>query len=251
MAKLKNKNAEIPGGIRFRQAQIPQWKSPPGGFKVVVSSVIAMRRANPGITKQYNLSLDPVVVADEVDAYCAALCKAAGYNDFITEGGGGGPDFPKTFPSQWNLRSGGPAAGANSQPSTPPSWFRSLGQVGTGIRTLADWLGHDGVPVAKELSEKRASICASGGPDGKRCQFNMEGDLTSFFTKPASELIRRQLAERNEMKLETSHDANLGVCDGCGCPLKLKVHCPLEFIKKHIPAGGEANLSSFCWITKE
>ena len=137
MARLKNKNAEIPGGIRFKQPQIPQWKSPPGGFKIVVNSVISMRKANPGITKQYNLSIDPVVVADEVDAYNAALCVAGGYNDFVSQGGGEA-DFPKTFPSQWNLRSGGNAAGA-SQPSTPPSWFRSLGQVGTGIRTLADW----------------------------------------------------------------------------------------------------------------
>lgn len=247
--RLRNRSADTPVGWKFKQPQISPKDIVAHSFALLVREVVKLRRANPGLSKQYALSTDVDAVSAEVEEFVAARCKAAGYDGFITDGGPNAP-FPQA-PQQWqHLQSGGNAAGAG-QPSKPPSWFRSLGQVGTGLRTLADWLGSEGKPVANELSSSRAGTCSNIDGTGKMCPKNLSGDLTSFFTKPASELIRRQLSERNDLKLTTPYDDKLGVCDACGCPLKLKVHCPVEFILAHIPKGGEADLDPRCWILKE
>lgn len=241
--RLKNRDQQIPGGFKFRQAQIAGWQSPPWvSFNVLVEAVIKLRKANPAITAQYSLSTDPAAVANEVDAYNAALCAAAGHTNYLAPSEG--IELPKTFPPQWVSQPRGGVAAGDSQPSTPPGWFKKLGNVATGFKTLADWLGHEGKPVDSKLAESRAKTCST-------CPKNLKGDMTSFFTKPASELIRRQLEERNAMKLATSYDETLGVCDGCGCPLKLKVHCPVDVIVKHMPKGGENKLVSYCWILSE
>jgi hypothetical protein len=241
MSRLRNQSADTPVGWKFVQPQISPNPIVSDSFKNLVRAVIRLRSANPGISKQYNLSTDLEAVKIEVDEAIAAKCLAAGYGDFIMEAAASLP-FPQ--PPQWEKLLSGALVAGDNQPSTPPSWFQKLGNVGTGLRTLSDWLGDGGVPVANELAEKRAKICSD-------CPQNKAGDLTSFFTKPASELIRRQLQERNDMKLSTSQDEKLGVCDACGCPLRLKIFCPVKFIRDHIPTGGEANLDSRCWITKE
>jgi len=73
----------------------------------------------------------------------------------------------------------------------------------------------------------------------------------AFFTKPASEFIRRQIEERHNLKLETSKDDQLGVCGACDCPLKLKMHPPIKVIRDHIGKDAIARLDPRCWIPKE
>ena len=74
---------------------------------------------------------------------------------------------------------------------------------------------------------------------------------TSSFTIPTSELIRKQLSMRQDMALKTESDEKLGVCNACGCPLKLKVHVPASHIKKHTSEAVKRELDPRCWIPAE
>jgi len=100
------------------------------------------------------------------------------------------------------------------------------------------------MPVAGDVAEKRAGICAT-------CPQNEKGDWLSWFTKPAQELIRRQLSVRKDLDFSTTHDKELEACAACACPLKLKVHVPLKHITDHLSDETRGKLDSRCWILNE
>ena len=74
--------------------------------------------------------------------------------------------------------------------------------------------------------------------------------MTSYFTEEISEQIRRQIAIREDMELETPSDEKLGICSGCSCPLKLKVWTEMTHIQNHMTPETKAQLDPRCWITK-
>jgi hypothetical protein len=55
----------------------------------------------------------------------------------------------------------------------------------------------------------------------------------------------------SDRKLSTMVDAQLNVCVACLCPLKLKVHAPLEFIARHMDPETRAALDPQCWMLAE
>lgn len=215
------------GGWAFRQPQT-NWTNPMAlvGFDASVKAIIKHRMANRAITVKHGLATDPMAVANELENYTRTRLGIP----LDT-----GPSF---FQRSRSLFPEGAAAVVGD------SWIRRITRTKTGVVTLADWLGTDGKPVASGLAEERASICAT-------CPQNKKGDLISFFVKPVADLIRKQLEERKELKLSTSKDADLNVCDACGCPIKLKVHVPLRFIKSHIKSPEFNKLDPRCWILKE
>jgi hypothetical protein len=97
------------------------------------------------------------------------------------------------------------------------------------------------------VAERRASVCVN-------CPKNEPGDLTRFFTVPASEAIRKQLERAHLLKLHTQSDSQINVCGACLCPLRLKVWFPISFILKHMTDDVKAELqpeSPRCWILDE
>jgi hypothetical protein len=122
----------------------------------------------------------------------------------------------------------------------------SIKTVWSGVKTLDHWIDSGEPAVEYERSSGRAEICAS-------CPRNTSGDFTKWFTKPASETIRKQLERVQERKLSTPFDDKLNVCDVCLCPMKLKVHTPIQFIKQHKSEETLALLKSVpnCWIPAE
>lgn len=216
-----------PGGFLFFEART-NWSSTPGfTFDQTVEEIIRHRLANPRFASQWNTDVD--TVAEELDAYtCVRIAMDSNYCS------GGSPNFPSVplTPRPWpGLPSVGAVAGG-------------VRKVVTGIAVLLDWLGAGGKPVAPERAEARAALC-----DG--CPQNTQGNLTDFFTVPTSEMIRKQLAIRTDLKLSTTHDDWLHVCMACFCPMKLKVHTPLQHILKHLQPDQRAKLDSRCWIPKE
>lgn len=222
------------GGWKFRQPQT-NWDNPYAmvGFDASVKAIIKHREANKALTTQFNLSTDYDEVADELEAFNRRRVGLPA------------PPAPSFFqPGRSGPVGEAAAAGTN--------WYRRIVRTGTGMATLADWLGTDGKPVDPALAEQRAATCAGDPADPKtKCPQNQSGDLISFFVKPVAELLRRQLAERDNLGLKTGRDGQLGVCDACGCPLKLKVHVPLSFIKKHIKEPEWKQLDPRCWILRE
>lgn len=220
MARLKDRNRLIPNGFRFYQPET-RWEGPRHtSFNALVDSIIAHRKANPSLMAQHGWSADPSSVSEELDAYNTKLCQQFGWHDYIMEGGQA------------------PAA----TPFIPlPNRLKS---VAAGARDLVHWIndGAEAVPFEKALA--RAQIC-------KDCPQNGRGDFTSYFTVPVSEAIRAELNRRREMKLSTPIDEYLGVCLACACPLKLKIHIPIENIRTQLQPEAVARLDERCWIPKE
>src|SRR5688572_24884546 len=83
--RLKDRNRQIPQGLKFYIAETKFSTFPFSSFKTIVDAVIQHRRANAYLAKQRNWSIDYNEVSREVDSYNAAICAAHGWNDFIIE----------------------------------------------------------------------------------------------------------------------------------------------------------------------
>lgn len=219
--RLKTRQLSIPGGLKFRQPEI-NWTPRPGSFTNMVGQIIKARSANPHYLAKYGWSLDPHVVADELDAFNAKICLDNGWTKYITTGPGDPP------PSR----------------SPRPNLPQRLGNVVAGGSLLVEWILSREEAVAPELSEHRAGVCAA-------CPLNVRGDLTRFFTLPASHAIRAELSRRSGWQLATTKDEQLAICEACSCPLKLKVHVPLKNILAKLPLPAFDALHEQCWIRHE
>jgi hypothetical protein len=240
MPRLKSRQRSIPYGFRM---YIPEtkWAAPDGSFDSVVNNTISHIQAHPELQAK-GWQADYGFIAERVDAYNAAVCRQMGWNDWITEGGGAIANPFQVTPAN---------------PPPPPmdqnklaAAAASLKKMWVGVKTLNDWIDSGEPAVAPELSAKRAKVCST-------CPKNGQGDLTSWFTKPASEAIRKQLEKVQERKLSTPFDDKLNICEVCFCPMKLKAHVPIVAINAHLGDATRAELkavvnpSGGCWMIAE
>lgn len=224
MATLINRQMQIPNGLKFFQPET-NWTPPPNAsFDVIVNSLIAHRNANPFLRDKHGWATDYPTVANEVDAFNARICESHGWTKYITSGGGG------PAPKSW--------------PLPQPQPFQGVRNVVAGAKTLIEWRGAGGQAVPAEQSGRRAEICSV-------CEQNGSTDLLSFFTQNVAEAIKLEIELKNQMKLQTPYDEKLGVCKACDCPMKLKVHTPIDHIKHHMPEAQRAKLDPKCWILAE
>lgn len=244
MNRLKRIGGEIqqiPNGIYYRESSI-RWDSRKvlgthPSFKTLVGAVISARRAHPHQMAENNWSLDPDVVAGEVEAFLVKICLSMGWTQYLAESGGSAPAAPfiQTNPQEQKLLL---AAATKAK------------KLWSGLKTLNEWLESNEPAVSSDQSEKRASICVA-------CPFNGKGDLTSFFTSPAAAAIRRQLERVQQRNFKTSLDDQLGVCaekdgnGGCLCVNKLSVHVPLKIKLAHMAPDTKASLHPSCWLLAE
>lgn len=123
------------------------------------------------------------------------------------------------------------------------SVVEKIKQLNSGAELLKEWKSQGYYLIPKIESNRRASVCAE-------CPKNSSGDLSSWFTVPASEHIKKSIEGMNQENVKTDYDEKLGVCEACLCPLKLKVHTPLPLILKHLTQQSKSELHSNCWIIK-
>lgn len=221
MARLKDRNRQIPGGLRFYVSQT-KWQPPRfASFETIVQGLIAHRRANPFLSQQNGWSTDENVVRAEVDSFNAELCRANNWLDYIDPGG---PPPPK-LEAPRNLR-------------------QLVGRVAAGANSIGDMFGADGPITDVALAEARALKCST-------CPKNEKGDWSRFFTIPASQVILTGLEYLKRRKLKTSLDDKLVVCSACSCPLKLKVWARLKHIVDHMPQESQDALVDDCWVRTE
>jgi len=232
--RLRDRNRQIPNGLTFLQPQTNWRPSRFASFTTIVNALISHRKANPHLISQHKLSVDLAQVADEVDAFNALHCARHGWMAYITDGMENASPPPKPQALLQQERSALAAAADKAK------------KIWGGIRTLNDWIDTGTPPVPKEQAEARAAVCAV-------CPKNGKGDFTGWFTKPASEVITKQLERLSVLKLSTSQDKEINLCEVCLCPLKLKVHTPIKHIKEHMagPVIIELKAVPNCWIPKE
>ena len=203
-----------PGGWQYHQPQTGWWAPSPVSFTLEqqAENLVKHRYANRAIAERNKLALDFASCKHEVRAFNA---KRLGVTEVSP-----------------------PKSGA-------PSWLpHNLGAVAVGAKTLVAWLGEGGKAVPHALAEQRAAVCV-------KCPNNEAGDWTRWFTVPASELIRSQLDTKDKMGLSTSLDAKLQVCSVCACPMRVKVHVPIDVVRKHMPVSVYDELPEWCWMLSE
>lgn len=224
MARLRERNRQIPGGLRYKCSPLKYQSSNWHSFDKIVADVWARIRSNPYLAAKHNLPNTRSGVEDMVDAYNAMVCEQNGWLDFITSGGEEAAPVPKWFSPQMSSRLGG--------------------KLVAGAKALLQWLGEGGEPVPAGLAEARAAVCA-------KCPLNRKMELKDFFVHGASELIRRQIEFANECGLSTIVDTDLGICTACGCPLKLAVHVPIMYKVGQLTADVRSSLDCNCWVLSE
>jgi hypothetical protein len=223
MAQLKNPNGQLPGGFQF-YVSATKWKPAPfSSLDSITNQLISHRRGRPDLVAKFGWSLDPAVVRQEVEQYNVAVAIRQGWSDYIVGGGEVQPPF---------------------QPPPPPTLPQRLRNVASGSSTLIEWANEGAPTVVPELANHRAEICVG-------CPMNGQGGWEKYFTVPVSNAIRAQLERKRNMKLETSFDDKLGVCEGCTCPLPLKIWLPLSNIVDKMPQSQFDALAPDCWIRKE
>lgn len=212
------------GGWKFRQPQM-NWDNPFAmvGFKASVDAIRKVRTANPAITTKHQLSTDPDVIEGELLAFTRQRL--------------GIKDTPSFFRRSRNLV----AADVAAAKAKLVTQFR---RANTGAETWRELFGEKGEPVPHDLAEQRASVCVD-------CPQNKRGDLLSFFYRPVANQLLKLLEEMKGRNLSTSHDANINVCDACGCPLKAKVHVPVDITRRHMKDEERSKLDARCWILRE
>jgi hypothetical protein len=231
MSRLKNRQRQIPGGFKFYQPET-NFKAPAfASFEVIVNSVIANRLANPFITQKNGWATDREAVLNEVDAFNAAICERMGWTDYISQPSTGAPSPKFKALSPLDQKHLSAVAG-------------KVKKVWQGVKSLNDWIDSGEPAVDRGLAECRAVICV-------QCPNNGKGGLEEWFTKPASEAIKRQFGKLAERNLVTSVDEQLNVCAACLCPLKLLVHTPLQYKLAHMGDETRKALHPSCWILSE
>lgn len=227
MPRLINRNKQVPGGMKFYDANL-RWTSPAwASFQTICDGLRTARLANPGITAAKGLATDPNAIANEVDSFIAANCAALGQNDFIQGGPGGAAPVPFT-----------PA------PRPRPSPFQQAKNLAAGSKTIVEWIASKEAAVPAELSSKRAATCA-------QCPLNLPPNWAEHFTVSAANAIKSELERKRGWNLTTPFDDVLGICGGCSCVNSLSVHCDLNIKLKNMPKEAHDALHSSCWVLAE
>ncbi len=233
MPSLRDRNRQIPGGLLYYCPQIPAWRPQPwSSLDSLADQVIAVRQANPALTQKHGWSLDKNAVLNELDHFNANICVAQGWDNYVI--GSEGAPLPKVRPP------------SNQEIQQLSAVAAKTRLIWAGVKTLGSWLASGEPGVSSELAEHRASVCVA-------CPKNDQGGFDSWFTKPAAAAIEKQLERRQEMGLSTTQDAKLQVCSACLCPLKLKVHTPMKFIKPQLKDETIDKLreAPSCWLIAE
>ncbi len=125
------------------------------------------------------------------------------------------------------------------EPLEKPHVIRRIQQ---GRKILRDWLGDGGQPVPLDQAQARANTCLG-------CPHNYKGSWV--WNMATSLAIASQMRMRQIMAISLFGEANLAVCDICGCQLKLKVHVPFHHIYRHTPDEMFAKYPAHCWQKHE
>lgn len=219
--QLKNLWQSVPNGFQYTQKETG-WSLTTWDFNELCRAVQKHRQSNPKL----GLSLDLSDIESEVNQVNAQRMMTIPGADIYVQNSGGSVSA---------------SALGKQIPQRLLDVAEKVAQLNAGRALISEWksLGYD--PVPKEESNRRAEICTD-------CPQNGKGDLTRWFTVPASERIRKEIESLKNENLTTEHDSKLGICEACLCPLRLKVHTPLPLIRKHLTDQSKAALDPRCWI---
>jgi hypothetical protein len=230
MPRLLSRTRFPPGQFQVLIVEAGMKAPVSGSFRECVEFTLGFRRANPHIAKRHDWTLSLSEIEKWVDIHNAERLAAEGYLSFISPDNG----LPASAPQKKSplVRAAAAFAGATE---------RTI----SGAALIVAWLGEGGEPVARALAESRARTCLAP------CPLNDSGGLERFLTKPIAATVRAALSLKNDLAMATPHDADLGICKACLCPLPLKVWTPLAEIRRRMSADTRKRLDPGCWVLAE
>lgn len=110
-----------------------------------------------------------------------------------------------------------------------------------GARVIAEWLGEGGVAVGVQKSQYRADTCLT-------CPHNRRSGV---LTPMVANAIRDHLEVKNKIGLRARGEKKLFQCAVCLCDLKLKIHVPIENIRRHMIENELEAFPEYCWQKNE
>lgn len=212
---------QIPGGLRFQIKEINFTAPPFQSFDSLVAIVLRVVLANPQHARKYRWPMDRAGVELWVDRTNALICHQNNWRDYVIE-----------------------AQDLDPSKFMPPPVAHPAGAVAAGAKSLVEWFGAGMKPVDVELAARRAKVC-------EYCPLNDTTDMGNWFVKHVSELIRHNIGVFKKLNLSTPSDEKLGVCVACACPMKLKVHSPMEHVLNNMLPESKEALDPGCWILSE
>jgi len=117
-------------------------------------------------------------------------------------------------------------------------------QTAQGAYLLQDWLGEGGEPVSHELAAARAKICETCPENSHPLWWEHTKDIIA-------DIIKKQLELKHVMQLRVPNEDFLHMCRQCGCCVRLKVHTPMEYIRKHTLKRQLEAFPEHCWQRNE
>lgn len=230
--RLKSRTQSPINGFRFVQPQTgwQSWEADPQSlwdFNLLCRNLQAHRLANPF----YKLNTNLETIMAEVDlANAKRMAAIPGGENYITNAGDAVAVASFLQPSH-DLASRAAAAVSEAR------------KLQTGAALLLDWLGDSGRPNDPAEAQARAEVCAA-------CPMNVNEGIGKWFKEKVAGVIQGQIEMRNKLKIATTVDDKLHICEGCGCVLKLKVHVPASYITTHTTPEALEKLHPDCWIRK-
>jgi hypothetical protein len=109
-----------------------------------------------------------------------------------------------------------------------------------GIQAISEWLGDGAKVVDVEEAQTRANICL-------KCPKNIPGFK---FREAVAEAVRRHIGVKNALQLRVKGEKGLGVCDACGCVLKLIIWQEGVRVRSQLTETEREKLPDYCWKLK-
>lgn len=225
MPRLRSRTKWPPGEFQILLPEIGMKRPIKGSFSEVVNAFAKIVEANPALADKHGWPRDREGQENWLDEREAHRLIANGYLNFVDLEG----DPPK-------------AGRAGVRP--PASAAAVAGNAKTALSIYKDLFGGER-PVERDLAEARAKVCAV-------CPLNdISKSLTHYFTEKLAKSLTSLWGMMNDLSLNTSQDAALGVCQACECPMRAKVHVPLKVLDTHMTRDQFDKLDPACWIRAE
>lgn len=210
-----------PKGWQFHQSHM-KWDMPAPVSQTLDSAaqlVLKVRLKNPAITAANKLSTNLDAIKDELIVFNALANHVPV-----------GPVLPKSEPRRL-------------LPQVVQDAAAAVKDVALDGANLLEWLA-DGQAVPAAQSAQRALVCSE-------CPENDKQLAGRWYMVPVSEMLRKALEKRSDLKLSTPYDEKLGSCRACHCVLPLKVHPPIDRVMKRMTPEKISKLDPKCWILRE
>lgn len=232
--RLKSRTEFPPNGVQLLLPEVGMTRSLQGSFREMVAAYLQLAKRNPALFQKLGWPTDIRGAENFVEQRECLRLIAAGHSFFV--------DMQTAAPEEVRM--------ANT--AVKKNLLDRVVEVGkatkAGIGVWIEQFGPDGKPVAQELAEKRAAVCAGDGSHPPCPHNDLAVRLEDLFILPASNSIKFVYEMMRDLKLQVSRQDQLGVCRLCLCPLKSKVHTKLEIVMRHVTPDILQALPDFCWI---